>query len=360
MAQINVKRFVDIDIKYHIDSTLIGTRDTVVLFTPDGTNGTIRDITSISDVNTYYSANANTKAYLDMFFNNSGVKVRVIEGTAYSSITAEMIANLDNKYILIAAVIPSADVSAGYAALKTIATTRSADSTVYGVNEKIILARTTSEDDSSIKNFAVKKSSILGAEMTMAAYLTRIDVYRQNSVYDYMFTPEAITEEELSDSEYATVINNNENVDVYLAGAVRNCGGNCKDGSDLTNEFVRIVLHQTLTDRLITLLTQKVKGSTGISKIYNTISQELDNYLNAGYLATDKIWTDDTLITTYNGRQYTVIEKGTALLNGYQITVLPFSALSDADKAARKAPPIYVVIADQYTIRQITINGEVI
>lgn len=360
MANVDLKRFVDINIERHIDSVLTGSRDTVVLFTPYGESGTKKLISSYSEAQTEYGEHADTLAYLKVFFDNSGAKVLVVEGTAYSAITAEIIGNLDNKYILVAAVVPDDNVADGYASLKAIATTRAANTSIYGINEKFILARTNSNDAANVTNFCVKYSNVLGAEMTIAAYLSKIDVYKQNTVYDYMFTQEVITAENVQDSAYETIVTENMNVDIDLANAIRNCGGNCKDGADITNSFVKIILHQTLTDRLINLLSEKIKGSSGISKIYNVLAQELNNYLTCGYLTTDKIWTDDDLTVTYNGTQYTIINKGTPLTNGYLIKVLPFNALTDSDKAARKAPPVYVIIADQYTIRQITITGEVI
>lgn len=360
MATVNLKRFVDVDIERHVDSVLSGTRDTVVLFTPDGSAGTKNVVSSYEEAVAKYRASANTLAYLKVFFDNSGVKAMVVEGKAYSAITAADISGLDDNYIVIAAVVPEDNVNDGYSSLKTLATTRAADQTVYGINEKIILARTTTVDQTSVKNFAVKYSTVLGAEMTMAAYLSKINVYRQNTVFDYMFTQEVLTESNVTDSIYETIVTNNMNVDIFIANAVRNCGGNCKDGADLTNSYVKIILHQTLTDRLVNLLSEKIKGSSGISKIYTTISQELSNYLSCGYLTTDKIWTDNDMIVTYNDVEYTIINKNTALTNGYLVKVLPFTALTAADKAARKAPPIYVIIADQYSIRAITINGEVI
>lgn len=360
MANINLKRFVDVNIEKHTDSAFTGTRDTVVLYTPDGEKDTKNLITSYSEALAKYSNKENTLAYLKVFFDNGGAKVLVVEGYAYSALTADIIKELEDKYILIAAVVPIDNVSDGYTKLKEIATTRATDTTIYGVNEKFILARTNANDATTVENFCVKYSNVLGAEMAIAAYLTRIDVYGQDTVRDYMFTQEVLTPEVITDDTYETIINNNMNIDIELANATRNCGGNCKDGSDITNTYVRIILHQTLTNKLLVLLTEKIKGGAGISKIYNAISQELNSYLTCGYLTTDKTWTDDNLVVNYNDEQYTIIEKNTALTNGYYVKVLPFTALTDADKASRKAPPIYVIIADQYTIRQITIVGEVI
>ena len=194
----------------------------------------------------------------------------------------------------------------------------------------------------------------------MAAYLSGIDVYGVSTVNDYMYTAESIDEEVLTDELYETLSLNNINVDTYFAGNVRDLGGNLKNGADLTNSYVRIILHQTLTDRLLELLVTKIKNVDGVGKIYATISKELENYRSCGYLSTDKVWTDKTITVTANGKQYTIIEEGTPLTNGYFVQILPMSALTENDRAARKAPPIYVIIADQYGIRAITVNGEII
>lgn len=369
MSGINVKRFVDIDIKTNVISGIVGTRDTVVLFTPEGTEGTQNLISSMAEAVETYGLTTTTLAYLTVFFNNGGVKCLVIEGTAYSAITSSMLKDLNDEYILVVSAIPTANITAGYSAMKTLATTRNSDTSIYGVNEKIIITRSNVfNDTASIKNFVVKYSQTLGAEMTIAAYLTRINVYKQDTVYDYAFTAETLgfdeneqpIYEDINDNDFGTLISNNYNVDINLADTVVNMGGNCKNGADITNTYVNIILHQTLTTRLTRLLQQKIKNSSGLAQIYTVTAQELEEYKNAGYLTTDKIWTKDDLTIVYNNQTYTIITKGTPLVTGYYIKVLPLSSLTEADKLARKTPPIYIVIADQYGIRQITINGEVI
>ena len=374
MNDIDVRRFVDINIKQHVETQISGTRDTLVLYTHEGTLGKIsgNTTTNISDdeiLASWAAASAvypeatfpDTNAYLSMYFQNAGARVVVIEGVDYTNLTAAMIKSLDNKFILVAQCSAKANVELAYAALKKIATTRETDKDVYGVNEKIIFGRTmTATDTDVITNFASKYSKVYGAEMTMAAYLSGIDVYGVSTVNDYMYTAESIDEEVLTDELYETLSLNNINVDTYFAGNVRDLGGNLKNGADLTNSYVRIILHQTLTDRLLELLVTKIKNVDGVGKIYATISKELENYRSCGYLSTDKVWTDKTMTVTANGKQYTVIEEGTPLTNGYFVQVLPMSALTENDRAARKAPPIYVIIADQYGIRAITVNGEII
>ena len=377
MSNIDLKQFVDINIQAHVTSAVSGIRDTIALFTPEGTQSTIKDFTSLDDVT--YAENTATYAYLKQYFDNGGVKAKVYEGIGYNALTKDIITALDDSIICVSCVAPTENKEDCYKALKTIGVAMNADKSIYGINEKLIITSTnvnisdlTQPDYSaSVKNFIVKYSSVLGSEMTIAAYLSQINIDVTDSVKDYAFTQEILTTynagqwkylngENISNDEYTALQNVNMNVDVYLANAVRNCGGNCKDGADIVNNFVRIVLHQTLTDQLLNLLTQKIKSNTGVSKLYTVIAQELERYLNCGYLTTDKIWTDNTLKVTRNNVAYTIINKGDALTNGYEIKILPMSSLTDSERAAHKAPPIYVIIADQYSIRKITINGEVI
>ena len=379
MAKISLKNFVDINIIPHVYNSINSTRDTVILFTADAgkedkdaqkiTLNSVEynaNLVNATNYNSIYEGKKDTLAYLNMYFNNGGVKALVINEVAYTDLNENIIKDLGNEYICISYAThidtnsAEDDTTKVYSKLKTLAKNR--EESVYGIDEKIILANTKEFGDTdSVKNFAVKYSNQHGAEMTIAAYLSKINVYGINSIHDYAFTTENIEDESaLTDEEYKTIIENNMNVDINLANDIRNCGGNCKDGYDLVNSYVRIILHQTLTDKLINLLSQKIKNSTGISKIYSTISQELENYVNSGYLTTDKIWTDETLSIVRNQVTYPIIEKGTPLINGYNVTVLPLSSLTQEEKNQHKAPPIYIVLATQYGIRHITINGEII
>lgn len=363
MAEINVKRFVNINILANVTRNILGTRGTLTLFTPEGNSGVIVSFNSLGEALTDLNESTFplTRTYVETFFNHGGSAVDIVEGTAYNAVTLTTLKALANEKILVGFVIPDANVTAAFSAIIQLAQNMNADTDVYGVNQKILFIR--SEDNSvstTVPYLGVKYSNVVGAEMTMAAYLSKINVYRQNTVNDYSFTEETVDPEDIADADLETILNNNMNVDISLANSTRNVGGNLKDGSDLTNTFVRIVLHQTLTDRLLNLLVQKLKNSAGISQIYSAITQELEAYRSSGYYSFDKVWTDDDLTVVANEQQYTVIEKGTALLNGYYVKILPFSSLTDTEKAAHSAPYIYVILADQYGIRLITVNGEVI
>lgn len=354
MASINLKRFVDIDIVYHTQSTVSSTRDTVALLSTEGTSSTSATFSSYAE---YLAATATstttiTDSYAKIFFDNGGIKLYVVWGVTSGTLQS-IIKNLDNKYIVVC-------YTGSYSDIKLAAQTFEADSTIYGINQKMLLGRTDSADTDVVKYFAVKYSSVVGAEMSIAAYLCQINVYDIGSIADYAFTKEILTYEDADDTVLAACLTNNMNVDMYLAGSCRNLGGNTKDGYDLVNAYILIILHQTLTDRLFNLLTEKISGAKGIAAIGTVMSQELSRYTASGYLSTDKIWTDNNLTITYNDFTYSIIKKGEQLLLGYKVVVLPYSSLTDEDKALRKTPPIYVVIADNYGIRAITVNGEVI
>lgn len=365
---INIKRFVDIDIQYHTVSTISSIRDTVVLLTDEGDKGTNKIFNSYSAMladdtfKTYQKA----LSYAKVYFENNGIKLDVRCG-----ITNEKIIEALQE-------LPTTEIVVGYTgsydAIKAAATLLSSSAytgttgeidKIYGINQKILLGRTQNPENlSSVSNFAVKVSTIVGAEMTIGAYLSKINIYGNDTVRDYAFTVESFANDDTKivndDTLLGNVLDNNMNVDMRLANAIRNLGGNLTNGLDIVNQYVLIVLHQTVTDRLVNLLTQKIKGNAGISAIYTTIASELSKYLTNGYLTTDKVWTDNTKTIDYNGKTYTLIEQGTTFDLGYNITILPLESLNDEDKVKRKCPPIYIFLADSYGIRNITINGEVI
>lgn len=362
---INLKRFVDINIQYHTPSSISSIRDTAVLLTSEGTAGQNKVFSSLTEFKTdnVYSKLVETAKYAAIFFDNGGIKLDIHCGISDATGVVNEIKNLPNSEIVVA-------YCGNFTTLKEAAITITSNKgttgtigAIYGINQKILVARISTDaivDYSSIDNFAIKVSDVEGAEMTIAAYLTKITIYGTDTIHDYAFTTENITQTDNDDEILGKVLDNNMNVDMELASSIRNLGGNLTNGTDLVNQYTLIVLHQTVTDRLFNLLTQKIKGNTAISAIYTTIAGELSKYVTNGYLSTDKTWTDDSKTVDYNGKTYILIDKGTPLNLGYHITILPLASLTEEDKSARKCPPIYIFLADSYGIRNITINGEII
>lgn len=349
MSNIDLKQFVNINIIHKESSKVNAIRDTVVLLTTEGTKGDDSGpYSSYAEVtaDTKNKDLTNTLVYSKMYFDNNGNKLLIIHGIQVADL-ATTIQNLDTKYIVVAYTGDLSDL---------VAVSRGT-----GINSKLFVGRTKDKTDvTTLSNVAIKYSTVSGAEMTIAAYLSNIEIYGVDTVHDYSFTKETITTEDISDSDLTTILTNNMNVDVTLSNAVRNVGGNTKDGYDLVNEFVLIVLQQTLTDRLVNLLTEKIKGNSGLASINSVMREELGKYLSNGFLTTDKVYTDETLTVNYNNTNYTIIEKNTPLPNGYYITILPLNSLTDADIQKNSTPPIYIVLATSYGIRYINITGYVI
>lgn len=362
MSSLNLNNFVDINIVKKSTYGINSIRDTVVLFSNEQAQSVddngyeeYDSLSSFESRNGGIAELSNTKKYLEIFFSNGGNVVRVYYNK--SDILSTDIDSLPDEIIVVTSTL---DIDK----LKEIAGTCNG---LEGIKKKIFVGRTTSVsesnvyEDSSYSNLALKYSNVEGAEMTIAAYLSNIDIYGIDTVHDYSFTVETISAEDISNEDYTNLLTNNINVDLNLADRVRNVGGNLTNGDDLVNSFMLIVLHQTLTNRLINLLTNKIKGSSGLSAIYSTIAQELNRYVNNGYITTDKVWRDETLniVGPVTGNKYTIIEKNTPLLQGYIIKVLPVSEIDYSD-SKHSAPPIYVILADSYSIRYIKVDGEVI
>lgn len=372
---IDLRRFVDINIKGQQVSSVRRTRGTTVLISLSDNGpykkGYVASATQ-SDITQYKEY---TKQYINYYFASGGSRLHVIEHDKELPYIEQTIKDLPNEEIVIVIASDNSltgDNSPFAPGIVTEMAQRFQNE--YGIKSKLFVCgiRDTSlsdpknefqiyVDNYKLDNIIYKYSkSYRSITATVAAYLSKINIESSNSVKDYCYVAENVAAQTSDDEMLGMLMGRNVNVDIQLANAVRNIGGNCGDGSDIVNNYLRIILQQTVTDRLIELLTTNIKGQAGITKICSTIAKELQIYLNCGYLTTDKIWTKDDVFVTYNGQAYPVITKGTALTDGYALTVLPMSSLTEADIAAHKTPPIYLVLAEQYGIRMITINGEVI
>lgn len=358
---INTKRFVDINIQHKETSSVNSIRDTAVLITIDGSGiaETFSSVQEFKEAHTDYATNyTHATPYIEAFFTNGGNKLRLIKGaTDTAEALGTLVSGLANEFIVVA-------FDGTQAHIQTVATTRAQSSSIYGINRKLLLAACSDATldsilDDTTEGIIYKYTNNYEDVMTIAAYLTNIDIYGINTVQDYCFTKETAKTTIDDDTLYANLSEHNINVDAMLAGSVRNLGGNAKNGLDLVNEFMLIVLHQTLTDRILTALTSKLKNEEGLATIKTVMSEELNRYITNGYLRTSAIWTDPNYNVQYNGKDYTVVEQDTALPLGYRIKILPFADLSAEDKLLRATPPIYLAVADSYGIRKVTVNGEV-
>lgn len=355
---IDIRKFVDVNVTHSKQHARKNIRDTVALITSEGETGKIKEVSSLQEWLTYVGSSTftNTTIYVRTFFAHGGVKLRVYEGSSQSIAT-----DIENEYIALAVVGLSLNDA------QVLATTF--DASLTGIKRKILLSRAvysdvqTDPNVTGINSLAVKYSETVGAEMAIGAYLSRIKIEAVDSVHDYAFTTESIQKDVVNtvdDALFDTLQSYNFNFNLDLSGASRNIGGNMTSGKSLINEYMLIVLHQTVTEQLLALLVTKLKGNKALSSIRTVLSQELNTYVRNGYLATDKQWTHDDWVTVHNATEYTIIEKNTPISLGYYIQVLPWSALDAQMASDKQAPPVYIVIADSYSVRKLTLIGEVI
>ena len=409
---INLSNFVDVNINYKITSSITSTRDTAVLIKTHtaptasaqpstknvlttfgkGENAVEALVTTYTEIPvndaktegqvTYKDVNYVAEGdplyyYYSMFFQNGGQKLMVIsvEGANTSVLTkadlTTIVKALDYKYVVITSTI-------NYSDMNDLASAINGDTSVNGCYQKKFITHITEAEYADehfdittikkVENYAIKYG-LAGIEMTMAAYLTQIDIDDYASVKDYAFTIEKVSYsykdgdvttvvgEAYSDNDLVTeLMEANINVDGELVNAVRVLGGNDFGGGEFVNYYMLILLHQTLTERLVGVLTQKLKyNPQGLSIIGSAIGTELDRYVNCGYISTNDAWTDDSLY--YQGNL--IISKNTLLPLGYKYVVMPFSTLSETDRQEHKLPKIFVLISDGYSVRKIEIVGEV-
>lgn len=371
MSNIDLRKFVDIDIKTQKLSSVKTTRETVVILTALAVQEKV--VSNYLEASTTFAGQTKLLSAAKTFFDCGGKQLHIVPNVEYTkSAILSAVSDLPDEEIVIVYVQNDSSSSIGLAQMfADVATTY--NSTEDGIKTKLFVAPTNSLSNLAgtinmleVQNLILKFDDSAEfknrADLAIAAYLSKINVLVPDSIKDYCYVSEP-DYLEFKTADNSTVDRSREyniNVDIRLASAVRNIGGNCTDGSDIVNSFVRIILQQTITEALINLLATHLKGSGGLTKIYSTIVKDLEKYLICGYLVTDKVWTKDDLAVNYGGSDYTIIKQGTPLTAGYVLSILPYSSLTEEDKIAHKTPPIYLILAEQYGIRTITINGEVI
>ena len=216
-----------------------------------------------------------------------------------------------------------------------------------------------------LDNYVIKFGE-KGIEMLAAAYLSKARMDAANNINDYAFTIEKcadtiFTNSVVTDNSLGVkFVESHFNFDTNLVNAIRNYPGDTVTGIDMMNYYVKILLTQDLSEAVMDLLASKIKfNQAGLNRLNNVISQQMNQYIQNGYLNTDYIYTGDDIYYTFNGVQYLVCEKNTPLTKGYKCAILPLTALSREQAEAHALPPVYLLLADQTGIRSIVINGDI-
>lgn len=306
--------------------------------------------------------------YVRIFFENGGVRLTLVKGKV-SDLTKDVVKKEIGQEPIILA-----ELGFDSSELENVVTKLDE---FKGVYQKLFVYRKpfeTSADDTSTDNtlafkesekssFVIcKLSNLVGSEMSIAAYLSHIRVYENGSIADYDFTEEYGLEEDLSTDitygeEDISLADIPYNFEMKVAGKYINVGGNSTDGEDLVEQYIIIILQQTVSEVTMNTLTAKLVGQQGTNALYSAVSAELYRYVNSGFLVTDKIWTKPTLsvpnLADTSKSAEVVIEKNTPMLSGFAIHV--FSLSQD-----RRSAYIYIILPTAKGIRYVQIDGKAI
>lgn len=379
---VKLTNFVKIKINHHVNINVNATRDTAVLIhyiselagTPKYALLSSMPDTSAGN----YTYLAGIDDYLQAFFNNGGKNIYVITLTSVTPTDlATELEKVPMEYMVVGFVNDGSSgvVGVSESTFRAAAAAWNESKSNEKIYQKIFVSEipyasgisdlSAYEDEGkkvvSIENYVLKYGA-RGIGASVLAYFTRIDVYSFDATQDYAFTTENYSE--LSDDHF--VFNDNAiiekiialdlNADTKLAGQIKVVGGNDTAGYDLMNQFMLLVLHQTITEAVLQVLVNKIKyNATGLNFVMNTIVRELNRFVSNGYLSTTKAWTEGDLY--YDG--YKVIDNNTLLNMGYKVAILPFESLSPTERSNHQLPKIFILLADSYSIRKIVIDGEV-
>lgn len=355
-----LENFVDVKIKRKSTGQNNLTYDTVIYVSPGsdapvgyyigGTAKTDADGTKDNPFDVSKLKN-NPKKWANVFFANGGKYIHFVSDIEYDQSSKRY--NYVNSSTTEHLPVPTTEI--------IIAGTNGPSELISeGINQKIFLCGTSA--DISGEGIVTVTSSLGGNDLVtapMAAYYTQIDINNPNTIKDYCFTVVkddadndlGLKAEDEGNSNTAIV--ENDNYIAYLAGAYRNIGGDDTVGIDITNTFMKIVLQQVLTNTLMNLLVSKIKlDSSGIIAVKNATSKVMTQFVNNGYISTEKAWPDEDL---YIDNEL-VAEKDTPLIDGYKIHVSP---ITQDDIKNHQIPTVYIVYGDQVGVRKITISGEV-
>lgn len=361
---------ISTNITYDTAISISSTRDTVLLYIetlPSGVEDGMLFVEKTTDVHkddegkysvikdgesettTLTITDSDFIRYLDTYFLNGGNKLLIKKGTIPTNVTS--LKTLSTNYI----VLVQYDTNGGFSSSKYANI-----DTLTGVFRKIIVGRSSKQiATDELGCCAVKVSNLVGAEMSIAAYLSQIDVYDSGKVNDYANTIETMFDDEsvtIDVSEDTSLISIPYNFDMYIANEWCNLGGNLTNGESLVVEYILIIMQQTLTNALYRTLRAKVKGQSGVSALRTAMCAELNKYTSSGFLVTDRVWEKDDLTLSNpldkTASKETIISKNTPISSGYYIHMFKLTN-------NRREVYSYIILTTNAGIRYVRVDGRV-
>lgn len=193
--------------------------------------------------------------------------------------------------------------------------------------------------------------------LSFLAFTTQIRLDGFNTIEDYCYTEENGLEIIDSKGHYDTWITKYNFVD-KVGNKVLNFGGNLYNGTSIDSDFGVTCIENDIAYALLDIVTSKIRITpTAQTRVVTAINTVLNRYINNGLILSNSVYSGEDMFIKYNEKTYSIIHKGTTLLNGYYVFTVPVSAISVEDKQNKKFTPIIVVIMTSAGARTISVSG---
>lgn len=193
--------------------------------------------------------------------------------------------------------------------------------------------------------------------LSFLAFTTQIRLDGFNTIEDYCYTDEDGLEIIDSKGHYDTWITKYNFVE-KVGNKVLNFGGNLYNGTSIDSDFGVTCIENDIAYALLDIVTSKIRITpTAQTRVVTAINTVLNRYINNGLILSNSVYNGEDMFIKYNEKTYSIIHKGTTLLNGYYVFTVPVSAISVEDKQNKKFTPIIVVIMTSAGARTISVSG---
>ena len=193
--------------------------------------------------------------------------------------------------------------------------------------------------------------------LSFLAFTTQIRLDGFNTIEDYCYTDEKGLTVLDSKGHYDTWITKYNFVD-KVGNKVLNFGGNLYNGTSIDSDFGVTCIENDIAYALLDIVTSKIRITpTAQTRVVTAINTVLNRYINNGLILSNSVYNGEDMFIKYNEKTYSIIHKGTILLNGYYVFTVPVSAISVEDKQNKKFTPIIVVIMTSAGARTISVSG---
>lgn len=193
--------------------------------------------------------------------------------------------------------------------------------------------------------------------LSFLAFTTQIRLDGFNTIEDYCYTDEEGLTVIDSKDDYTTWITKYNFVD-KVGNKVLNFGGNLYNGTSIDSDFGVTCIENDIAYALLDIVTSKIRiTTTAQTRVVTAINTVLNRYINNGLILSNSVYNGEDMFIKYNEKTYSIIHKGTTLLNGYYVFTVPVSAISVEDKQNKKFTPIIVVIMTSAGARTISVSG---